>query len=99
MDDNLMAQVRQRLRERDTENLLEIWSRADGEEWSDEAYDIVRETLLERGVQPPDPDEASDSEPDKADEVEDVYHSFNRLRIFLCPVAERRAGHISAAGY
>jgi len=73
MDDKLAGQVRQRMRERDTDSLLAIWRREDGEGWSDEAYAIVRETLLERGVTPPEP-----PAPPPEDE-EDVYHSFDRL--------------------
>ena len=81
MDDKLTAQVRQRMRERDTPSLLQIWRRQDGEGWSDEAYEIVRQTLAERGVDQPDPaaEAATDSGLAGDDETEDSYHSFNRL--------------------
>ena len=77
MDDNLAAQVRQRMRERDTESLLQIWRREDGEGWSDEAYEIVRQTLVERGVAPPAVSAATVTA--AADDAEDLYHSFGRL--------------------
>ena len=77
MDDNLAAQVRQRMRERDTESLLKIWRREDGEGWSDEAYAIVRQTLVERGVEPPAVSAAR--APSTVEDEEDVYHSFGRL--------------------
>ena len=77
MDDNLAAQVRQRMRERDTESLLKIWRREDGEGWSDEAYEIVRQTLVERGVEPP--AVSAVRAPSTVEDEEDVYHSFGRL--------------------
>jgi hypothetical protein len=82
MDDNLTAQVRQRMRERDTDSLLAIWSRQDGEGWSADAYEIVRQTLLERGVTPPGASAAASLTPAAAaagDGEGDVYHSFDRL--------------------
>ena len=80
MDDNLTAQVRQRMRERDTPSLLQIWQRADGEGWSDEAYEIVHQTLVERGVTLPDPNAPSATARAMEDDYEeDVYHSFDRL--------------------
>src|SRR5690349_302434 len=80
MDDNLTTQIRQRMRERDTPSLLQIWQRTDGEGWSEQAYEIVRQTLVERGVTLPDPN-ASRAEASAADDddEEDVYHSFDRL--------------------
>jgi hypothetical protein len=79
-DDNLTAQIRQRMRERDTPSLLKIWRRADGEGWSDEAYEIVRQTLVERGVVLPNPSAKADVDSEPADDDgEDVYHSFDRL--------------------
>ena len=77
MDDKLAAQVRQRMRERDTDSLLQIWRREDGEGWSDEAYEIVRQTLVERGVEPPAVSAAR--APSTVEDEEDVYHSFGRL--------------------
>jgi hypothetical protein len=80
MDDNLTAQVRQRMRERDTDSLLAIWSRQDGEGWSADAYEIVRQTLLERGITPPGPQAAPvGTSAADSDEEEDLYHSFDRL--------------------
>src|SRR5258706_12134690 len=81
MDDKLAAQVRQRMRERDTDSLLQIWRREDGEGWSDEAYEIVRQTLVERGVEPPEPPAANraDHAASPAEDEEDVYHNFGRL--------------------
>src|SRR5262245_2968125 len=77
MDNDLTAQIRQSMREKDTEDLLAIWARSDGEIWSDEAYTIARETLLERGIDPPEPVAAGQADAEAEDD-EDVYHDFNR---------------------
>ena len=44
----MKAQIHDNLRLRDTEDLLEIWQRADHEEWTDLAFEVVQEILLER---------------------------------------------------
>ena len=86
MDEKLKAQIRQRMKEKDTEDLLAIWQRTDGEVWSDEAYAMARETLEERGIDPPEPRPAGaaraaddDDDQDDDDDEEALYHNPGRL--------------------
>jgi tetratricopeptide (TPR) repeat protein len=44
----MKAQIQESLRLKETEDLLEIWRQADHEEWTDLAFDVVKEILLER---------------------------------------------------
>lgn len=51
--------LQQSMRERDTEDLLQIYAAHDAEEWSDEAFEAIRLVLLERGETPPQPKPSS----------------------------------------
>lgn len=44
----MKAQIRDNLRLKETVELLEIWGRADHEQWTDLALEVVREIILER---------------------------------------------------
>jgi tetratricopeptide (TPR) repeat protein len=45
---SLRQQIYSRMQEKDTEELLDIWNRNDREEWSDDAFEIIHNILLER---------------------------------------------------
>ena len=47
--DELHKQIRQRMNERSTEELLNTWQENNREDWTDEAFDAIREILIERG--------------------------------------------------
>ena len=44
----MKAQIQDTLRLKGTDELLEIWRGADHEEWTDLAFEVVQEILLER---------------------------------------------------
>jgi len=48
MDEKQLEQIRFRMEEKDTEELLEIWKKNDREEWTEEAFETIREILLAR---------------------------------------------------
>ena len=52
--DPLHDQIHDRLQEKDTGELLEIWKNNNRDEWSDTAFSIIHDILLERlGSEPP----------------------------------------------
>jgi hypothetical protein len=54
MSNDLREQIHNELNLRETEDLLEIWRANDHEEWSDTAFEVIREILSERlGEVPP----------------------------------------------
>jgi hypothetical protein len=72
MSGNLRAQIRDRMDLKETAELLEIWQNNYRFEWSEEAFEIVREILKARGVEIPVQDEpvyeAEKIEDEEADE-------------------------------
>jgi hypothetical protein len=48
MSDELRQQIHNELNLRETEALLEIWRTNDHEEWSDRAFEVIKEILSER---------------------------------------------------
>ena len=44
----LRQQIYNRMQEKETEELLDIWKRSDRDEWSDDAFEIIHNILLER---------------------------------------------------
>lgn len=52
----IVESIRVNLREKSTEELLEIWKKNNREEWSDEAFEAIKELLVERGDKPPSQD-------------------------------------------
>ena len=44
----MKAQIQNSLKLKETDELLEIWRQADHEEWTDLAFEVVREILFER---------------------------------------------------
>lgn len=54
MNDELRQQIYKELNLRETEDLLEIWRTNDHEDWSDTAFEVIKEILTERlGEIPP----------------------------------------------
>lgn len=49
----LHRQIYNNLKLKETDELLEIWQINDRSEWSDQAFDAIRELLVERGVEIP----------------------------------------------
>lgn len=47
--------IMQNMRMKSTDELLNIWTYHDREEWSEEAFSAIRRILIERGVAVPDP--------------------------------------------
>lgn len=57
MSDNLRAQIYNNMDLKSTDELLDIWQTNDREEWSENAFEIIREILAKRGVDIPEQDE------------------------------------------
>jgi hypothetical protein len=73
-------QIQQRMQEKDTEELLDIWKRNDRSEWTDVAFEVVREILVERiGEAPPQNTPGTDVS-DEEDE-EDTFHNTRRITL------------------
>ena len=55
----MKAQIKDNLSLKETDELLEIWRRADHDEWTDLAFEVVQEILLERlgEIPAPEPEE------------------------------------------
>jgi hypothetical protein len=79
MSEDLKLQIRQRMLEKDTEELIAIWKKNDRTEWSDEAFEVVREILAERIGDLPAQSQTDNTELPAIGQDEDTYHNFNRL--------------------
>jgi hypothetical protein len=53
MGDNLRRQIYLNFNHRQTEELIEIWRAHDCNEWSETTFDVIREILQERQINPP----------------------------------------------
>lgn len=53
MSDNLRKAIYLNFSQRDTDDLLEIWRTSDRYEWSEMTFDVIREILQERHIEPP----------------------------------------------
>ena len=75
-------QIRIRMEQKTTEELLDIWKKNDRGEWTDAAFEVIREILAARiGSLPAQGEDIVDSE-EKADEAledEDTYHIYENL--------------------
>ena len=80
MGDDLRRQIQTQMRLKDTADLVAIWKKNDRSAWTDEAFDVVREILLERLGELPTQTEDDESEAaSQPDKTEDTFHSFDRL--------------------
>jgi hypothetical protein len=76
-DDLQKRQIRSRMEEKTTEELAEIWQKNDRTEWSAEAFEVIREILLDRlGELPP---QIMTEESDDTDDADDIYHNPSRI--------------------
>ncbi|MFT3892391.1 MAG: hypothetical protein QM730_12215 [Anaerolineales bacterium] len=48
MNDDLRSQIYNELNLRETDDLLDIWHANDHEEWSDTAFEVIKEILTDR---------------------------------------------------
>jgi len=62
MSDGLRSQIHNQLNLRDTEDLLEIWYKNDHEEWSDIAFEVIKDILIKRLGEIPSQEEIVDKE-------------------------------------
>ena len=75
-------QIRIRMEQKTTEELLDIWKKNDRGEWTDAAFEVIREILAARiGSLPAQGEDIVDSEEkvDEALEDEDTYHIYENL--------------------
>src|SRR5258708_34749823 len=81
MTENEKKSLRQKMQEKDTEELLEIWKKNDRTEWTDIAFEVIRETLIERTGEVPPQNEFSSNlrELDESEADGDTYHSPRRI--------------------
>jgi len=70
MSNELRQQIHNELNLRETEDLLEIWRTNDHEEWSDTAFEVIKEILSERLGEVPSQEEQKRFEDNGLDEWE-----------------------------
>jgi len=76
-ENSLKNQIYGNMQLKETDELIEIWKRDNRAEWSDTAFEVVKEILLDRlGELPPQEPENVDIESETFD---DPYHSDDRL--------------------
>ena len=82
---SLQRRIHARMQEKDTQELVAIWSENDRVEWSSEAFDAVRSILLERlGTLPSQEHRARDEEIESEETLIDLYATmFLRSRFLL----------------
>jgi hypothetical protein len=86
MAENMRETIRRQMLEKDTDELLQIWKENDRTEWTDTAFEVIREILLERtGSLPPqqEPEVASAKSPANDDEGDTYYNSGRFMNIAL----------------
>jgi uncharacterized membrane protein YcjF (UPF0283 family) len=72
MSDEFREQMYNELNLRETEDLLEIWQTNDHEEWSDMAFEIIKEILIQRLGEIPSQEEPIPEQNESVDEVEEA---------------------------
>ena len=78
---SLKKQIVENMSLKETDELLEIWKNGDPSEWSDTAFEVVKEILLERlGEIPP---QESEKEVPLDDEDEPLYNENKLFRISM----------------
>jgi hypothetical protein len=79
-EDPLRRQIYSRMQAEDTEELLDIWRRNDRTEWTDEAFEIVHDILLERlGSVPEQGEFPKEETQEEVEDDEDIYHHPEKL--------------------
>ena len=80
MSNNLKEQIYQNMNLKETEELLEIWQGNDRVEWSDTAFDAVKDILMERLGEIPPQDEPISEYADEED-IDDGTYGFTDLEL------------------
>lgn len=75
MSNELHKQVYNNLNLKETDDLLEIWQANNRAEWSDTAFEVIKEVLTKRGLDIPEQDEPVY---EQNEEVEDDKFDFNK---------------------
>src|ERR1043165_7536267 len=81
MSDDLRKHIFNELNLRDTEDLLEIWQTNDHVEWSDQAFNVIKEILQNRGIEIPQQDEPINEYDENEVEIENYDFSHEELKI------------------
>jgi len=78
MDNELRAQIYNRMNQKETDELTDIWQTHDAEEWTETAFDVVKEILLSRLGELPPQDEIQDK---TDEEVEDINPELDEMTL------------------
>src|SRR5512139_582545 len=70
---SLREQIHNNMNLKETEELLELWRNNDRAEWSQEAFEIIKEILKERGVEIPEQNEPIYEHKEKDQQAEDDF--------------------------
>ena len=81
MSDDLRKHIFNELNLRDTEDLLEIWQTNNHVEWSDQAFNVIKEILQNRGIEIPQQDEPINEYDENEVEIENYDFSHEELKI------------------
>ena len=103
MNDNLRAQIRANLDQKETAELVEIWQKHNLNEWTELTFDIVQEILQERQVVLPQQGVPStqkfDSEIDKITDLGELEQKIKESeRLLLQAKSNRMSGFIPLIG-
>ncbi len=83
MDQELKDQIRSKMQEKDTQELIAIWKKNDRTEWHEETFDVIREVLMERTGELPaqglDADADTPSAAEHDEDERDVSYNYDRL--------------------
>ncbi len=80
MDNNLRKQIYNSMNLRETDDLVEIWQENDRKEWSDLAFSVIREILINRLEElPTQTGQVAKKEPDSTE----IYPKYPRNKILL----------------
>ncbi len=71
MNRSLRSQIHSRMNLKDTDELINIWQANNRTEWSDEAFNVIKDILKERGKEIPDQNEPIYEINDQADLIKD----------------------------
>jgi hypothetical protein len=73
MIEKQVVQIRNNMEKKNTEELLRIWKENDREQWSDEAFEAIKQLLLDRGETLPDQNKILQVQEDKEDHLMGKY--------------------------
>jgi hypothetical protein len=76
--DSEKQQILEQMQKKDTDELVQIWKAHDRTEWTETAFEIIRDILLERLGELPQQNDGND-QTESADEEVDTYHNPDHL--------------------